>query len=68
MKSISYPQGTLTPLNQQEMRDITAGDVILESTIWLLGAIWGSYRRVTDDESGRCGEDETYSRRHGVCT
>lgn len=63
----SFPQEKLIPLDSQEMRDVTAGGFLLESAVWLFGAIYGAASRVSDEDSGFCDDDQTFSRRHGVC-
>jgi len=57
----------LISLTQSELKEVYAGGFLFEGTVWLIAAIKGSFDKLYDTEDSYCSDDQTYSRRHGVC-
>ncbi len=67
MKKVNSVNDRLYAMTQSELKSVHAGGFLLEGTIWLIAAIKGSSDKLSDTEDEFCGEDQTFSRRHGVC-
>ncbi len=67
MKKTNFVNNKLHSMTQSELKGVHAGGFLLEGTIWLIAAITGSSDKLSDTEDDFCGEDQTFSRRHGVC-
>ncbi len=67
MKTTNCVNDKLRSMTQSELKTVYAGGFLLEGTIWLIAAIKGSSDNLSETEDSFCGEDQTFSRRHGVC-